>query len=81
MRDGFRPRTTPGMRKASGALLAVLAVALTAYAVFVAVDMATTTYVGWEVEFGRAVLVVATLLAGLAWTGVIMLSRSSRRDR
>ena len=80
MRDGLRPHATSKMREVSAAILAVPAMALTAFLAYAGFDMATTTYVGYEVGLARFLAMVTALLAVLAWTGVVVLHRSARRD-
>lgn len=80
MPDRLHPHPTSRMREVFTVLLAVTATALTAFTGYAVFDMATTTYVGYEVGLTRSLTTVAALLTLLAWTGVIVLRKSSRRD-
>lgn len=80
MPDTLHPHPTSRLREVVTVLLVVTAIALTAFTGYAVFDMATTTYVGYEVGLTRSVTAVAALLSLVAWTGVIMLRRSSRRD-
>lgn len=80
MPDRLHPHPTSRMREVFTVLLVVTATALTAFTGYAVFDMATTTYVGYEVGLTRSFTTVAALLTLLAWTGVIVLRKSSRRD-
>lgn len=71
---------TKRMRQVFAGLLAVLATALTAFVALAVLDMATTTYVGYEVGLTRSVTIAAALLALSAWTAAVVLHKSSRHD-
>ena len=80
MPDKLHPHPTSSMREVLTVLLTVTATALTALTAYAVFDMATTTYVGYEVGLTRSFTTVAALLTLLTWTGVILLRTSSRRD-
>lgn len=71
---------TNRMREVFAGLLAVLATALTAFVGYAVFDMATATYVGYEVGLTRSVTIAAALLALPAWTAVIVLQKPSGHD-
>ena len=79
MRDELH--TTTSRRETLARMSAVLAVALTAFGIYVGFDMATTTYVGVYVGLTRSFATVLAVLIAAAWTGVALLYRSARRDR
>lgn len=80
MPDGLHPHPTSRMRDVFAVLLAVPAIALTAFIAYAGIDMATTTYVGYEVGLARFLAIATALLAVLTWTGVVALHKSARRD-
>ena len=79
MRHGLRPHSSTRIREVVVVVLAALATSLTAFVGYAVFDMATTTYVGYEIGLTRTVAIVAALLAATAWTGVVVLRRSAPR--
>ena len=81
VQDTRRASPPSKLRAVAAVLLAVPAVALSAFVAYAGFDLATTDYVGYEVGLARLVAVATALLAVLAWTGVVVLHRSARRGR
>lgn len=80
MPDRLHTHPTRRMREVFAVLSAVPATALTAFMAYAGFDMATTTYVGYEVGLARLFATATAVLTLLAWTGVIMLHKSARRE-
>jgi uncharacterized membrane protein len=78
--DVLHRHPTNGAREVFAVVLAVPALALTVFVVYGMLDMATTTYIDTEVFAVQVFIGVAGLLAVLAWTGVVALHKSARRD-
>ena len=76
----FPTHATHRMREVFAVLLAVPATVLTAFLAYAALDMATTTYVGYEVGLAWLFMTATAVLTLLAWTGAVLLHRSARRE-
>jgi hypothetical protein len=78
--EPLQAHDTNRAREVLAVLLALPAVALTALAAYAGFDLATTTLVGDEAGVAQVVVIGGGLLAVVAWTGVIALHKSARRD-
>lgn len=78
--DVLHRHPTNKAREAFAIVLAIPAVVLTGVLVVGLFDMATSNYIGGEVLAGQIIATVVALLAAVAWTGVVALHKSARRD-